>query len=225
MKKYNWLLIIMLIQMAACNTNAGGSFTWKENGVVTSSSGKEIQLDIQGVYDSLDYAGFNYLAGFKKDKEGNNYPYIAQVSDDLLSITYWPFGQIPNDIFIYKTNVHMATMSGHVYMLKNVTWNLSKEHFPRESHVVYSDNQDNAILCYPTAMEKAAAHNGGCRAINNSWQLDAVWFSVVPKICKGELYVVEERGEPKTLKRVDVMTGKVLGSKKVKVIDEDICTL
>jgi len=146
MKKHNWLIVVTLLLMAACKTNAGGAFTWKEDGAVTGSSGKELQLDVQGIYDSLDYAGFNYLAGFKVDKEGNNYPYIAQVSDDLLSITYWPFEQIPNDIFIYKTSVHMATMNGQVYVLKNGAWNLSKKQFPRESHVVYSDNQDNLIL-------------------------------------------------------------------------------
>lgn len=225
MKKYNWLLVATLLLIAACQTNAGGSLTWKENGVVTNSDSKKIQLDIQGIYDSLNYAGFNYMAGFKVDGEGNNYPHIARVSGDLSSVTYWPFEQIPNDIYIYKALIHVTTMNGQVYSLQDGKWNLTQQRFPRESHVVYSDQQYKLVICYPASMEKASARSGGCQSINNLWQLDFVWFSIVPKVCKGELYVVEENSAPKILKGIDLATGKILKTTPLRNVPEDICTL
>lgn len=224
MKIYNWLLVTLLFT-TACQINASGAPTWKTDGVVTSSRGKSVQLDIQGIYDGLNYKGFSYMAGFKVDGEGNNYPHIAQVSDDLSSLTYWPFEQIPNDIFVYKALIHVATMNGQVYSLQNEKWNLTQQQFPRESHVVYSDQQDKLVICYPASMEKASPRNGGCQSINSTWQLDFVWFSIVPKVCKGELYIVEENSESKILKRIDLTTGKILKATSLRNVPEDICTL
>ncbi len=119
MKKYNWIISTALVLLTACNTNAHGQLTWKEDGSVIGSTGKKSNLNIQGIYDSLEYQGISYLAGFKIDKDGNNFPYIAQVPNDLSSTQYWAFEYIPNDIFIYKEAVHVIAMDGEVYGLKD----------------------------------------------------------------------------------------------------------
>lgn len=119
MKKYNRTLSTVFLLLTACNTNANGQLTWKEDGSVIGSTGKKSNLDIQGIYDGLEHKGISYLAGFKIDKDGNNFPYIAQVSNDLSSTQYWAFEHIPNDIFIYKETVHVIAMDGEVYGLKD----------------------------------------------------------------------------------------------------------
>jgi hypothetical protein len=225
MKQYNWIIAAALLLLSACQTSANGSLQWAEDGVVTGAGGKRLQLDIQGIYDGLSYAGNNYLVGFKIDKEGNNYPHIVQMRDDLSSVKYWPFDNIPNDIFVYHEKVHVTTTDGNVYSLQDEKWELIDKKFPRESQVVYSDSKKDLVVCYPAAMEKTGDHNSGCISTNNKWQLDFVWFTIVPKTCDGKLHIVEENGNSKLFKQIDLATGKTLKSKPVKNVPEDICKL
>ena len=225
MKKYNWIIAATLLLLTACQTNATGSFKWAEDGVVTGVDGKKLLLEIQGVYDNLSYAGENYFAGFKIDKEGNNYPYIVQIGNDLSSIKYWPFDQIPNDIFIYKEKIHVTSMDGQVYSLQDGKWTLTDKKFPHETQIVYSDNKENLVLCYPAAMEKTGNQDSGCISTSNNWKLDFVWFTTVPEVCNGKLHIVEENNNSKLFKQIDLATGKTLKSEAVKNLPEDICKL
>ena len=197
MKKYNWIIATALALLIAGNANANGQLTWTEDGSVTGNTGKKLQLEIQGVYDSLEYNGASYLAGFKIDKDGNNSPCIAQVSNDLSSTQYWAFEPIPNDIFVHKETAHAITMDGEVYELKGGKWNLTNKQFPRESQIVYSNHKDNLIVCHPASMEKTGAHNSGCFSTANNWKLGFIWFNIAPKVCNGQLYIVEENKNKK----------------------------
>jgi len=225
MKQYNWIFAAALLLLTACQTNATDSLKWAEDGVVTGMDGKKLQLDILGVYDNLSYAGQNYFAGFKIDKEGNNYPHIVRVRDDLSSVKYWPFEHIPNDIFIYQEKVHAVTTDGQVYTLQDEKWNPIDKKFPRDSQVVYSDYKNDLVVCYPAAMEKTGDDNSGCISTRNNWKLDFVWFTTVPKVCNGKLHVVEEKVNSKLFKQIDLATGKILKSEPVKNLPEDICKL
>ena len=225
MKKYNWIAAATLLLFTACQTNATGSFKWAEGGVVTGVDGKKMQLDIQGVYDNLSYAGANYLAGFKIDKEGNNYPHIVQVRDDLSAVKYWPFEHIPNDIFIYQEKIHAITTDGQVYTLQDERWNPSDKKFPRESQVVYSDYKNDLVVCYPAAMEKTGDHISGCISTSNNWKLDFIWFTTVPKVCNGKLYIVEENVETKVVRQIDLTTGRIVKPTPVNNLPKNICTL
>lgn len=225
MKKYHWIISTALVLLTACNTNANGQLTWKEDGSVIGSTGKKSNLDIQGIYDSLEYQGISYLAGFKIDKDGNNFPYIAQVPNDLSSTQYWAFERIPNDIFIYKETVHVIAMDGEVYELKEGKWDLINKQFPRESQIVYSDHKESLIVCHPASMEKTGDYSSGCFSTTNNWRLDFIWFNIVPKVCNEQLYIVEESNNSKLFKQVDLVTGKVAKSSVVKNVPDDICKL
>ncbi len=224
MKKYNWTLALLLLTLAACQTNAKKMLIWKEDGTIEGVTGKKIQLEIQGIYDSLDYAGTSYLAGFKIDSEGNNFPHIVQIQNDLSSIQHWPFEHIPSDIFVYQNKVHIATTDGNIYSLKNKKWNLIDIKFPREPQVVYSDQNSDLVICHPASMEMTVSQKSGCFSTANKWKLDFVWFSVVPKVCGNTLYIVEE-GEVKKIKQIELATGKVLKSTIINKLPADICTL
>jgi hypothetical protein len=225
MKKYNWIVAAALLLLTACQTNATGSFKWAEDGVVTGTNGEKLQLDIQGVYDNLSYAGQNYVVGFKIDKEGTNYPHIVQVRDDLSAVKYWPFELIPNDIFVYQEKVHAITTDGQVYTLQDEKWSPIDKKFPRESQIVYSNYKNDLVVCYPAAMEKTGDHISGCISTSNNWKLDIIWFTIVPKVCNAKLHIVEENNNSKLFKQIDLATGKTLKSGAVKNLPEDICKL
>ena len=223
MKQYNWIVVASLLLLTACQTSANGSFKWAENGVVTSAGGNNLQLDIQGIYDNLNYAGTNYFAGFKIDKEGDNHPHIVQVRDDLSSVKYWPFDRIPNDIFVYQEKVHVLTTDGQAYALQNEQWTLIDKKFPRESQVVYSDNKNDLVICYPAALEKTGDQVSGCISTNNNWRLDFIWLTIVPKVCSAKLHIVEEKDNTRQFKQIDLAKGNVIKSEYVKNVPSNIC--
>ncbi|HTF96671.1 MAG TPA: hypothetical protein VL995_11105 [Cellvibrio sp.] len=225
MKKYKWIFAVVLLVLIACQASANNTTLWKQDGSVTSANGKKIQLEIQGIYDSLEYNGINFLVGFKIDKEGNNSLYIVKIPNDLSSAQYWAFESIHNDIFIHKETVHVITMNGEVYELKDGKWNLTNKQFPRESQIVYSDHKDNLIVCHPASMEKTGDHNSGCFSTANNWKLGFIWFNIVPKVCNGQLYIVEENNSGKVFKQVDLKSGKVMKSELLKNVPDDICKL
>lgn len=225
MKKYNWIVAATLLLLTACQTNANGSLTLGEDGTVTGADGKKLQLDIQGVYDSLNYGGLHYFAGFKIDGEGTNYPYIARVGGDVSAINYWSFEKIPNDIFVYQKNVHVVTTGGQVYSLEKGEWNLIKLNFPKDAQVVFSDNNSNLIICYPAALEKAVLQESGCKSLNNQWQQDFVWHTQVPKMCNGKLYAIAHEKGSNIFKKIDIKKGKEISSSQLKQIPEDLCSL
>jgi hypothetical protein len=225
MRKFKYVGAVALLFLTACATSADTSVTWGEDGHVANSSGKQTRLEIQGIYDALNYAGFTYLAGFKIDKDGTNYPHIAKISNDLSAVNYWSFEKIPNDIFVYKLNIHSVSTDGEVYKLERGNWDLTNLRFPPDSQVVYSDNNSNAIVCYPAALAKAVTRQSGCKSLINQWQLDFVWHTQVPKMCDGKLYAVSQEKDSNIFKKIDITTGKEIFSSQLKQVPEDLCSL
>lgn len=224
-KKSNVFVVLALLLLTACKTNANVSPVSQDDGLVTSADGKKIQLEIQGIYDALDYEGFAYLAGFKIDKEGTTYPYIAKISSDLSAVNYWLFAKIPNDIFVYQKNIHSVSSDGEVYKLENSDWNLTELKFPPDSQVIYSDNNTNLIVCYPAALAKAVVRKSGCKSLKNQWQQDFVWQTHTPKMCNGKLYSIAQEKDSNVFKAIDISTGKEISSSKLKKVPQDICNL
>lgn len=225
MKKYKIFGAVLMLLLAACKTNADDFPTWKEDGVISNADGKQVQIDMRGIYDALQYAGFTYLAGFKIDKDGTNYPQIAKASNDLSQLHYWGFEKIPNDIFVYQSKIHFVTTDGEVYRLEKDQWQLMQLAFPPDSHIVYSDNNANIIVCYPAALEKAVVRTSGCKSLKNNWQRDFVWHTQTPKVCNGKLFVIDQGQGSAVLKKIDLTTGNELVSKHLKQIPEDLCRL
>jgi hypothetical protein len=226
MKKFKLLIAFSaLLVITACQTNAMTKVVWKEDGTLSASNGNKIQLDIQSAYDSFTYAGNIYVAGFKIDDEGNNYPYVVAASEDFSSIKYWPFDEIPNDIFVYKQELHLNTTSGHVFALQDGNWVLQQTSFPPRSQVIYSDNMNELIVCYSASLAKADSHKSGCYSTSKKWESEFIWFTQVPKLCNGNLYAIEEKQKGKVFKKISIETGKVIASKAVAKIPDDLCLL
>lgn len=225
MKNYNFFTAAALLVLAACQTNAYNSLVWQADGLVTRSDGKQRQLDILGIYDSLSYNGFTYLAGFKIDNEGTNYPKIVRVGNDLSAVNYWAFEKIPNDIFVYREAVHLVSTDGGVFELKNGEWQLTSLTLPPDAQIVYSDNNSNLVVCYPAALAKTVMQQSGCKSLKDAWQVDFVWQVQVPKMCGSELYAVAQENYMILFKKIDITTGKVISSRELKKVPEDICTL
>jgi len=225
MKKFKYLGAAMLLALVACKTNAVSSVTWKADGKIANNAGQQKQLSITGVYDSLDYEGITFLAGFKIAKDGTNYPQLVSADESLTNIKYWDMEKIPSDIFVYQKAVHMADMDGSVYKLEKGQWQLAATTFPPESQVVYSDNNTDIILCYPASPLKNVMRESGCKSLENKWKLDFVWITQQPKLCGNQLFVLEELESSSVLKKVDIKTGKVVFSEEIRKHADDICSL
>lgn len=225
MRKFSYYGFAALFFLTACQSNADSSIDWNEAGKVVSSLGKELQLEITGIYDHANFSTDSFLAGFKIDEEGNNIPQIARISNDLSKIKYWSFNVIPNDIFPYQKAIQFVTTDGQVYKMEQDSWNLTQLKFPPESLVVYSDEKEDLVICYPASMEKTVVRKSGCRSLKNDWQLDFVWNTKAPKVCHGMLYILEQNHSTNNLKKVDVTSGKVVYSKLLEDIPSDLCVL
>lgn len=225
MRKFNYISAAVLIFLTACATSANSVVTWKEDGLIENNAGKKVRLEIQGIYDALDYSSSTYLAGFKIDKNGENFPYIAKINDDLLTVKYWSFEKIPNDIFIYQKYVHLVNTEGEVYKLENSEWKLINLKLPPDSQIVYSDHNRNQIVCYPASLAKSESRESGCLSLGNHWQKNFVWHTKIPKMCDGKLYVVVQEAESNIFKKIDITTGKELASGELVQLPEDLCSL
>lgn len=224
-RKFSYFSSLMVLAISACAASASAPITWKADGHVVSSSGKQLQLQLQvtGIYDELHYAGATYLAGFKIDAHGNNLPQLVQVGSDLAQINYWGFEKIPNDIFVYQLKVHMVDTEGSVYRLDNNTWQLTDLHFPAEAQVVYSDNNSQLIVCNPASPTKNTVRGSGCKSLSENWTLDFVLQEHTPKVCAGKLYVVASEKGIKQLRKVDITTGKIISSTQLTQVLNELC--
>lgn len=175
MKKFKYFGVVILLAVTACTTNANNPVIWMVDGHIANSAGIQKQLEITGIYDSLNYQGVTYLAGFKIDKDGTNLPQLVGTDTSLSDIHYWEFEKIPNDIFVYQKTAHVVDTDGGIYRLKKGAWQLAPETFPPDSQVVYSDNNVDVIVCYPASPFKNVVRASGCKSFGNNWHLDFVW--------------------------------------------------
>ena len=211
--------------LGACQSNADSGIKWSASGALIGAQGKKLQLEISGIYETLQFEGDTYFAGFKIDSEGDNLPEVARVNSDLSQSKYWSFGFIPNDLFVYRNGLHLVTTNGEVYKLDQEAWVPAGLTFPAEAKAVYSDQKDDLLVCYPASLAKEEDQQSGCKSIKQNWTLDFIWRKVTPKVCTGKLYLVEEGKSRLTFKQVDLASGKLLSSQPIKKLPEDICNL
>lgn len=228
MKKFNLALslTISLFYIGSCHAQPIGKVRWQEDGRVFSAEGKKTVLDMQNVYDGVEYKGKTYVIGFKIDKDGVNTPYIAEVSADLLGIRYWPFNSIINDIFIYKNSVYINDTAGKVFAFNGGSWQPSDLAFPENAKVVYGDGLSRLVICYNTQPAKAADHNtSGCYSVSPHWKYDFSWFTVEPKVCNNALFTVENKVKGGVFRSLSLATGEVLSVKSLNTLPNNICDI
>lgn len=225
MKEFKYFGAAILLAVTACKTSASNSVIWKADGHIANNAGIQKKLEITGIYDSLNFQGVTYLAGFRIDKDGTNYPQLVSTDVTLSNVSYWGFEKIPNDIFVYQKVVHIVDTDGGIYRLEKGAWQLTPTTFPPESQVVYSDNNNDAIICYPASLLKNIKRASGCKSLGDNWQLDFVWTTQAPKICAGELYAIEDKKGLYLLNKVNMKTGAIISSTSIAKIPDDICKL
>lgn len=227
MKKFRALVgIFCLIAMtASCQSVAPAEPHWHEDGRIESSSDETIQLDLQNLYGELRYQHKTYLLGFRIDAEGINTPYVAEVSDDLKSIRYWPFTGILNDLFLLDGRVSVNDMSGRVYQLGEKSWETADLSFPNDAYVIYSDNKESLIVCHAASMQMASTRTSGCYSINPDWHHDFTWFDVRPQVCGNALYIYENAPSGGTFKVLSMDSGEILYSRPLSQAPKQICDI
>ena len=223
MKNLYFLCNLIFFICIASNCRAN-DIQWSEDGEITTSNGKKISLEIQGAYDGLTYLDKTYIAGFKIDKDGNNFPYIVVISHDLSTINYYKFDGIINDIFVHKNAIYANDNSGKVFSFDGKQWPENSMIFPADSFVAYSDNAAELVVCNGASLFKEGDHDGsGCYSLEKKWKYSFFWTTHQPKMCEGKLYLIDSTVE--NFKILSIESGKFLSSKTVKNIPQDLCKI
>ena len=226
MKKFNFLssFLITCFLISSCQANTTNEVKWSEDGKITVPNGKKISLEIQSAYDGLTYLDKTYIAGFKIDKDGNNFPYIVVISHDLSTINYYKFDGIINDIFVHKNAIYANDNSGKVFSFDGKQWPETALVFPVDSFVAYSDNSAELVVCNRASLLKEGDHNNsGCYSLEKKWKYNFFWTTHQPKVCDGKLYLIDSTAD--NFKVLSLESGKALSSKAIKNIPSDLCKL
>jgi hypothetical protein len=208
---------------SVCFANPPISKKWYEDGRIVSSTGKKVQLDLQNVYDGLEYRNKTYIVGFKINSDGINTPQIAEVSEDLKEIQYWTFDSIINDVFVYKRSIYANNIAGKVFELTGDSWKEANLSFPENSQVVFSDGMEQLVVCHSASLPMTASHKGGCYSISPNWRYDFTWFDLAPKVCGNKLYIYENKVSGGVFRVLSLESGQVLYSKLLSTPPGNIC--
>lgn len=214
MKKYKLILSSFIVFLISCEIVGHNELNWYPNGEVKSSNGKTFQLDLQNIYKAFSAEGMTYLAGFKIDKDGNNDPYLVAIENDSLSVEYWPFRTITNDIFLYKDTLHVNSIEGNVMQYINGHWVNSNLSFPSQSVVSYSDSKNHLVVCYAADIQKTSKRKSGCFSLSPDWNYEFFWFDVEPVFCGDYLNIYESVDDVFFVTSIDIYSGNTVSSKK-----------
>lgn len=217
--------LIAVILYSALQGHADSLINWKADGQLSSAQGKQIQLDITGIYNHASFANHMFFAGFRIDAEGNNFPIIARVNHKLTQVKYWPLLEVPSDLFVYQQSLHLVTTEGDVFKLDHDFWQLTELRLPPNSKAIYSDENENLVICYPGSIAKAVVEPSGCRSLKHHWEFEQVWQTVEPTVCKDEAYLLSQKPALQMLRKIDLKTGKIVSARPVIHIPKDLCEL
>lgn len=226
MKNYKLLFGLFFFTISIfsiCLANPSISKKWYEDGRIISSTGKKAQLDLQNVYDGLEYQNKTYIVGFKINGDGINTPQIVEVSEDLKEIQYWTFDSIINDVFVYKRSIYANNIAGRVFELAGGSWKEANLSFPENSQVVFSDGMEQLVVCHSASLPMTASHKGGCYSISPNWRYDFTWFDLAPKVCGGKLNIYENKVSGGVFRVLSLESGQILYSKLLSTPPENIC--
>lgn len=215
----------VFLSITACMANQASDIKWKPNGEVVAPDGKTQSLEIQSAYDGVTHLDRTYILGFKINKEGINFPTLVVVSSNLAVVKYWAFENILSGVFIYKNKIHVNDMRGDVFILENEKWQKSDFVLPSRGKVIFSDKNNQIIVCTPASLLKEGSSDSGCYSINGNWKYSFFWQHTVPKVCGNSLFVFEEFKKGGVLKELSLANGEVLRAKKYEKAPQDICNL
>ena len=217
--------VFLIMMQASCYANQSDELTWSFDGSVVNTKSNRIKLKMQNIYAGLTYSKKLYVIGFQIDNSGTNNPTVSEITSDMLSTTYWSFDQILADIFIYQNKLHINTMNGETFYLKDNQWKKGNLNFPPDSNIIYSDNKEQLVICYPSSLFKAHKGKGGCYSNNPKWKYDFHWNTIKPKACDHKLHIIEEMNPGNMFRQISLIDGKTFISKKLGETPEDLCSI
>ena len=215
----------MISMLTSCQANQTNKLTWNFDGSVVNSNGKRISLKLQNAYDGLSYSNMLYVIGYKIDNEGMNHPTIAEISSDMSTANYWSFEQPLADIFLYQNKLHTNSMNGDSFYLQDNNWIKTNLNLPPNSTIVYSNNQEQLVICHPSSLFKSHNEKGGCYSTKPAWKQSFTWRTLKPIVCDGKLHIFETRKTGGSFKLISLFDGKILYSKQLDFVPENLCEI
>ncbi len=220
MKNIKKLLIVLLVCLLPFPACLGEGLQWRHDGSVSHGQ-RVIQTQLQSIYEALAVNDGIFLAGYKIDKVGVNYPYIAFVDQKLEEPRYWAQSADPKQFFEFDHRVHLLDVEGTLFFFEKEEWRQAAFSLKPDSIVVHSSNF--LVACRPAPLMMTDTELGCCYSPQKQWQVEVNWRSIKPAVCDGVLTVVEERGPKRIAHRIDLKSGKIVKSKQLTAPVEDAC--
>lgn len=212
------LLSLLLTTVEAC---AQKDISWKSNGEVFIGN-DTIKLKMQNVYYGYKYKDGAYLIGFEIDKQGNNKPTLAWLSETDNSPLYWSFDNILQQVFILNDMPHLLDMNGGLHQFEKQTWIKSSLKLKDNSRIIYTEN--TILACYPTPLFKSPSSIGGCYTIDGKWEIKVNWRDTLPKVCNEHLVAIDKNKKTLWIRNYSKTSGELLSSSKITKIPDDLCS-
>ncbi len=220
MKNIKKLLIFLLVCLLPFPACLGEGLQWRQDGSISLDQ-HVIQTQLQNVYEALAVNDGIFLAGYKIDKAGANYPCIAFVDKKLDEPHYWPQSIDPKQFFEFDHRVHLLNVEGKVFVFAKEAWQPAAFSLKPNSMVVHSS--EFLVACRPAPLMMTDNELGCCYSPQKQWQVEVNWRSVKPAVCDGMLTVVDERGPKRLAHQIDMKSGKIVKSKQLTAPVEDAC--
>lgn len=220
MKNIKFIIVVLcfLLPLPACSNQAP---KWQHDGTV-SFGDVNIKTGLQNVYSALIVPGGVFLAGYKIDKQGVNYPYTVYVDEVSKGVKLWQQNKDVKDFFLYQEKAHFVDVEGGVQVYSDKAWHKAGFNLKPGSVVVLSE--DFIVACKPAPMMKVAMiESGFCYSPQKKWEVKLSWRQVRPSICNGILTVVEDSKPKIVAHQIDIQSGNTLKSKILVKKVKDAC--
>ncbi|WLQ17002.1 hypothetical protein O5O45_13870 [Hahella aquimaris] len=184
-------------------------FSWRHDGVVVNQ-GQTLQTELQNAYTGFETDEGLYLAGFKIDRKGENFPFVVFISRNLERVNSWPLETMASQFFEYQQKLYVLDVEGKAFQFDGTDWKPSGLTFKPDSIIISAG--ENLIACSPAPLTKAATGTGSCYSLFKQWDVEANWRAVSPKICDGSLILQDSKSSSTHFLVIEVTSGKLLNS-------------
>lgn len=214
------VFLLIMIQGVSVEVSSDINIFWTTDGRILSGN-NEIKLKMHNAYSGYRVDNGIYVIGFEIDKQGNNKPTLSWLKNINVEPVYWSFDNVLQQVFEFDGHVYLLDMQGDVYKHSKSEWTKEKFNLVKKSRII--DTKNGILACYPSSFMMSSQRSGACYMVDASWKVQVNWRDIEPKICNGNLVVVDTQQKQMMFKKYSVLDGKLIDTRKIFKVSEDLC--
>ena len=168
-KNYLLPLFCLFLFSACANTQLQWSYD-----VSVNRGANVLKTELQNFFAALAVDNGLFLAGYKIDERGINYPYIVYVDSNMNHVKYWEQPSGLKQFFQYQDRTYFLDENGVTSFYENDNWLKSDFIFKPDSIIIYSG--EFFIACKPAPLMKASTERGSCYSPQKNWNVAVSWY-------------------------------------------------